>query len=56
MKTLGQLKAELDAANAAVSKLTRKLGPAVIKTPEYKAAKQAYRAYWVAYDSQQKKV
>jgi hypothetical protein len=47
---LARLKKELDEANQVVFKLTKKLGPSVFTSPEYKKAKLAYRIYWDAVD------
>jgi hypothetical protein len=49
--SLPQLKKEMDDANAIVTKLTRKLGPSVIRSEEYKKARAAYKAYWAAVDA-----
>jgi hypothetical protein len=50
---LARLKKELDEANQVVFKLTKKLGPSVFTSPEYKKAKLAYRAYWDAVDGKE---
>lgn len=38
----------MNAANAAVKRVTRKLGVATFRAPEYATARAAHRAYWAA--------
>lgn len=48
---LARLFAALTAANATVKKVSRKIGLSAVRSPEYKAAMVAYRAYWDAVDA-----
>ena len=38
-------------ANARVESVTKKLGLATVRSPEYKEARAAWRAYWNAVDA-----
>jgi hypothetical protein len=50
-KDLATLENEMHQANAALKKTARKNPLAAFSTPEYKAAKAAYRAFWTASDA-----
>lgn len=52
---LARLFAAMNAANALVTKVTKTLGMGAVRSPEYKAAKVAYRAYWDAVDADKAK-
>lgn len=48
---LAYLLADMNAKNEALKKVTRRNALAAFKSPEYVAAKAAYRLYWAAVDS-----
>jgi hypothetical protein len=51
MKTLLELFAEMNASNEAFLKAAKKVGIQMARrTPEYKTAIAAYRAYWSEHD------
>jgi hypothetical protein len=48
---LSRLLADMLCANAALSKVARRNPLAAFRSPEYKASRVAYRAYWSAVDA-----
>jgi len=48
---LARLADEMETANKAVAALTKKIGIAANRSPEYKKARAAWRAYWDAVDA-----
>jgi hypothetical protein len=44
----------MNTANEVLAKVAKKLGVRAVRSPEYKAAMVAYRAYWDAVDAKPK--
>lgn len=52
---LARLFSEMEKANETLAKVARKQGLAARRSPEYKTAMAAYRAYWNAVDADRAK-